>query len=1341
MHPKFNGGARSIILLALAFGASACGSSRVGNLFASNEKDAGPDASVPEETSTSSETSTTSGDSTSEATTDESSTSPLPDGGLDLVPDGGTSTGTEDSTSSIAPNPSTASSETSAVTSEPTSVPPETGTTDTSGQWPGPDTLDAGADSGETNGSSETSEPDTDSSLPDGGGVGPVPTSCVITTPNKSVLNGLVHPDGDRVNAPNAPFKTEVVVTTNAPDGAQVVLSMGPGPSLLVLASGGTATFPAVELEPDGQYTLTATCHGLVPVQSEPVVVTVDTTGPQIGTGISPAAGQHYSPGDDEDPSTPEILDFSVCVPVASSDALGTTADNVCVWTGAAGPFCGRAVEDGVDSGVDGVCIPVTCPGSAPFNVDVRVTDEAGNFTTALVGGVTCASRTPTVELLSLVDNRGTPNDVGIRLLAANNTNPNSVLKDSDASEPGAQHAVIACTNAYLNSSAELFVGLEGQTLSTKTTATVVADINDECPSGLSGIVRFPVVTLDESQVEEGVLQEYTVVRVTVTEESTEMGTSPDVHVWVDSTLPDVTLESPLDLCDDIPFTTDDDELARTVALRSDSAYPIEAVLVRKSDDTVIHEHSFVDSSDSHTFVIPLGHYALRATAVETSGNVGQLPACDIQVADLPLVTWVNPLSTTEVLGGAGVVRANLIADGDSNTSGWQGTLRVSIAPPTMATLEGTEVQFQVGGADYGTAEELEDSSGEPVIVELPVSVDDGTEVKIGVIVTHPFGDVVSELTVVVDTTPPGAPSAVSATVSDRRETSMQVSWDAVEDAVGYEVVYLATGRQGAPAAIDDSSFDSLPVAAEGGVAGTSVTVRNLTIEQPYTFGVRPFDAGGNKGPITVSTPVTATFNKHLLLPPAGIAPGSQWGFTVDGSADLNGDGASDLVVGQKFGDRVYIYLGQAGGVFPSVPNVEIIGPPDSGFGTSVAVVGDVVGGVGEDIAIAAPYDGEVLGRVYLVAGGNWPQVGEPLQVIDLSDGTSNAEGSTIEFPSTTPLPMHVARLGDFDGDGAFDFAIHANGYGPTGPCDDLSGENCDGALIVIRGTLNPADFPATVTVPDDTERFLVSFPSPNLFYGYDWLLGITDLHGARSGVLAAEYQEGAQRLLAYDGDSSSIIVQGEFGYGPPAFDGNGDLTFDTEIGSYPAALVGSDLVAIQLTGARDGQRQTPGVVDLYRLNNGNPFDDPSNWVTSFRRGGDNNNFGQILVGNRFGGRPANYSKRFFGTEDGAPYLIMGGGRYQDALPKLFMLRGETLANAPAASIDGFEILGWADVELPLSSIPEAASHWPTPADWSGGLGFGVHDMNGDGYADVAISEWADDFLPLDYQGGIVVLY
>ncbi len=641
-----------------------------------------------------------------------------------------------------------------------------------------------------------------------------------------------------------------------------------------------------------------------------------------------------------------------------------------------------------------------------------------------------------------------------------------------------------------------------------------------------------------------------------------------------------------------------------------------------------------------------------------------------------------------------------------------------TVAGPEGSNLltSGSSANFSGPSGDYELTLEVSDGHGGTSQLAFPVHI--------------------SAADCEADTTPPPPATGLQAAIESRRETSVRLSWTPPNETVaGYDIAYVAVDAGDTTTAVTDANFDMLTHASDVAGGSTTTLIHDLMIEQRYLFGVRPYDTAGNTGPVVATTvPLRAQFETLVMAPPFTSPPGTQWGYSVDASTDLDGDGTADLVVGQKYGDLVSIYLGQAGGTYASNPTTIIIGPPASGFGSSVAVVGNIVGDSYEDIAIAAPEDGPILGRVYVVSGRAWTS-----GTIDLTDG-NNPTGSIIDFPTTTPFPAHVVRLGDFDGDDDGDFGIHALGYANQGPCDPDTFENCDGALLLIKGKSDAADFPNMVSVPNNTSFFEAYVPSSLGFYGGDWLLGITDLIGGRSGVLAAEYQAGIQRIITRDTTNPNGFTAQLLEYGPPAYTGD-TLTYDTEIGTYPGALTGNSTLAIQLTNARDGLGATPGIVDVYALSATNTFALP---LKTFKAAGETNNFGQILIGNRFSGRPSTYNLPFFGRDAEAPSLIMGGRRYANKLPKLFMVGPDTLAATPANPA-GQELTGVADVEYFLAEVPGVNPDWvdalgvpSDDADWQGGLGFAIHDMDNDGFADIGVAEWD---IEGDYTGGIIILH
>ncbi|KAM9520517.1 integrin alpha-3 isoform 1-T1 [Guaruba guarouba] len=130
------------------------------------------------------------------------------------------------------------------------------------------------------------------------------------------------------------------------------------------------------------------------------------------------------------------------------------------------------------------------------------------------------------------------------------------------------------------------------------------------------------------------------------------------------------------------------------------------------------------------------------------------------------------------------------------------------------------------------------------------------------------------------------------------------------------------------------------------------------------------------------------TLQRSLLLP--GHQVGSYFGSAV-ALADLNNDGWQDLVVGapyyfqrkQEVGGAVYVYMNEVGGFQPH-PSLVLTGPSYSGFGFSVASIGDINQDGFQDIAVGAPFEGP--GKVYIYHSSAEGLLEKPQQVISGSD-------------------------------------------------------------------------------------------------------------------------------------------------------------------------------------------------------------------------------------------------------------------------------------------------------------------------------------------------------------------
>ncbi len=135
---------------------------------------------------------------------------------------------------------------------------------------------------------------------------------------------------------------------------------------------------------------------------------------------------------------------------------------------------------------------------------------------------------------------------------------------------------------------------------------------------------------------------------------------------------------------------------------------------------------------------------------------------------------------------------------------------------------------------------------------------------------------------------------------------------------------------------------------------------------------------------------------------------GSDYGFSVSGAGDVNGDGYADVIVGAdqyQSAGRAYIYLGSKTGL-STTPVWTSDGNTNSGFASAVAGVGDINGDGYADVIVAVPGNG--FGLIYEGSGS-----GYSLTADWYHDGTNNGT-----------FGLSVAGAGDVNGDGLADVIV-----------------------------------------------------------------------------------------------------------------------------------------------------------------------------------------------------------------------------------------------------------------------------------------------------------------------------
>jgi hypothetical protein len=504
------------------------------------------------------------------------------------------------------------------------------------------DVPDGGSGDGPGDGTSSPdgdANPGDDATRSDGTDAPTAPAlACAITGPHLSVthpmLNGVpTAQGGDRVNADGAPYQVAFEVTTSLTDNQTVVLTVddvaSPTQTTVYTAqvSNGRARFPGVTLPIDGVYEAQARClgkDGLVGLSPKETFA-VDTTPPEL-TVSDPHSGELIPPSGLTDGT------FPVCGGTTSEDAvnldpgLGPRSANGCVAAGGT-PTCFP-----IPSTQAAGCLPVRCPGDAPFDVVVTLGDTAGNVTRLVISNVSCFSTLPSVQIVSPISDAPPFRDPSKHLLAA--TQPQNFRDNAGAA--GAQTDVVACANRA--GTIALFVGYKGDATLVPVGApkgTRVAVAADLCPSGFLFAVTFTGVTLPEStEAADTSLVAPTELRADLVDLSTAKNSSPVVDLWVDSVEPVMLVTEPVDICNSYHQSNDVYLSTETV---TSTAPNVDLTLTNSSSTQNFSSSSFT------TLIFPFvvftqGQTTLAGTARDDAGNVSlmQPNPCVVTVGTAP---------------------------------------------------------------------------------------------------------------------------------------------------------------------------------------------------------------------------------------------------------------------------------------------------------------------------------------------------------------------------------------------------------------------------------------------------------------------------------------------------------------------------------------------------------------------------------------------------------------------------------------------------------------------------------------------------------------------------------
>lgn len=838
---------------------------------------------------------------------------------------------------------------------------------------------------------------------------------CSITTPARSALNLT-----DNTAAAGMPFATSFVVGTDIEDGREVELSVTGTPTpLRAPVMSGMARFANVRLSPDGEFVTRATCTsraGNVGRSAESRF-TVDSVAPTLSVQ-SPTANSTIGLSSDANPAVAGVQ-FNVC---ARSDAAGR---RVCANVMGSTPADPAGCADVPASATTDACVQVTCPdGGAAFTVEVSTQDAAGNVARGTIANVSCQSTLPSVRIVSPA-----PFD------AANPTTILNAARDTNATVPGLQADVVACTDRAAGTA----VLLRSMVATPLAMATVMPTaVGDPCAAlgmGFVGIARFPGVTLPET---DPARTEPTspaptgpVLQVQVTDAAGDRGSSAPATFYVDSGAPTLNIFN----CNRIERPGASGTATTNVVVNS-SAYPVTLTLTPAGGMprplTLTAPTMPGGTGTFQNVVFAAGVTTLRLAATDPAGNSSATNGmCTITVGNPPMLAFTSP-----VAGAIFTARATMVRLSTDAPNGTVVSLSINGGAATTATVSAGMVTFNGVNLPEGDA------------VSLTATTADVAGRGVGM----------AAVTVIVDSRAPTAPTALTATVpaaprSARRAGTIRLAWldgsDPSPTGPGTRPVQRYEVRT-APVPLTPANFASgslAVVTTTPGAPGAANTgdISGLQLGRPYHVGMRSFDAAGNASPTVVSAgPVTPDIIVDQFtnaMPPLGNS--------VSGGHDFNADGFADVLAGSGSnatgaGGLARIYFGSATGI--SATNfAEFRGAASDGrYGTAVAALGDVNGDGVSDLAVSEPGPTAAgstrAGTVYLYFGrpaAMW-RIGSAMAYL-ANEASVTITGGTGDF-ATARLGQVLARVGDFDGDALNDVAI--------GAPNATNG----GAVVVLRG-------------------------------------------------------------------------------------------------------------------------------------------------------------------------------------------------------------------------------------------------------------------------------------------------
>lgn len=428
---------------------------------------------------------------------------------------------------------------------------------------------------------------------------------------------------------------------------------------------------------------------------------------------------------------------------------------------------------------------------------------------------------------------------------------------------------------------------------------------------------------------------------------------------------------------------------------------------------------------------------------------------------------------------------------------------------------------------------------------------------------------------------------------------------------------------------------------------------------------------------------------------------GSQLGSSVDGGGDLNGDGLSDIIVGEPmYGGglgRARVYLGSASP--PSDFGTELFGGAYTGdtprWGSSVALVGDVNRDGFDDVAVGAPYSDwrpSVFPEPHVNDAGYakiW--FGSAAGVEVTADVVLSPQDGALDPAANLYFGFSLAGAGDLDHDGYADLVVGVP-YRDQFPVPNPGSVRVFLGSNLTAGNEHVFDEIFGQSADDHFGRHVATAGDLDGDGYADFVVGAPD-------ALTGPTRNG--RAYAYCGKPHGQDASGAFRIVPRLC---GTMTGEDDGDRFG--------VAVATSGDTDGDGFSDLIVGAHLAELGNATDEGRAY--NYLGSPDGLHASDLWIGNS-GGRVGE-SIAYGGDVDG------------DGL-------GDVLLGAPKLGVKGT-----VRVEYGVPRPPQLLEDGTADASFGAALA-GNCDFDGDGYSDVAIGGPFHDALFMADAGGVWVWY